>query len=80
MTTAAIEYIWKAILESERSDEFPFMDDKQSVTAAAHVAPQSQSDQSRAVGRAPITEIAINPKPAAGDALQTATVLPLPQP
>ena len=77
---AAVEYIWKAIQESERSDEFPFMDDEKSIPAAAHIAPQPQPDRSSAVSRDPITEIAINPKPAAGDALQTATVLPLPQP
>ena len=77
---AAIEYIWKAIQESERSDEFPVMDDEKSIRAAARVAPRPQPDQFSAVSRDPITEIAINLKPAAGDALQTATVLPLPQP
>ncbi len=58
MNAAAIEYIWKAIQESERSDEFPFMDDEKSITAAAHGSLQPRSDQSRMVSRRPITELA----------------------
>jgi hypothetical protein len=80
MNATAIDYIWKAILESERSDEFPFMDREKLTMAVSHVTPQPQPDQSSTVSREPITVIAINPKPAAGDSPQTATVPPLPQP
>ena len=35
MNTVAIDYIWRVILESERSDEFQFMDDELRVKAEA---------------------------------------------
>ena len=47
MNAAAIEYIWKAILESERSDELQFIDDEMLImTAATRLTPQppDQSD------------------------------------
>jgi hypothetical protein len=80
MNAAAIDYIWKTIQESERSDELQFMADEVLITTAATRGVQPRPDQSSVVGRDPITEIAINPKLAAGDSLQTAKVPPLPQP
>jgi len=71
MTTAAIEYIWKAILESERSDELQVMDDEMLITAAAHTSPQPRLDQSGAVGREPIAEAAISLKLVDSNSLQT---------
>ena len=59
MNAAAIEYIWKASLESERSDEIQFMDDEFLITVAAHRSPQPRLEQSGAVGREPIAEVVI---------------------
>ena len=40
MTTITIDEIWQAIRESERSDEFQFIDDETSIKAeVARVAP-----------------------------------------
>ena len=46
MTTAAIEYIWKAILESERSDELQVIDDEMLIMTAVTRVVQPRSDQS----------------------------------
>lgn len=46
MTTAAIDYIWQAIRESERSDEFPFLDDEFLIKAKAARLTQPRPDQS----------------------------------
>lgn len=62
MNAAAIDYIWKVILESERSDELQFMDDEMLSAAAARGSAQSQPDQSGAVSREPIAEAAIGLK------------------
>jgi hypothetical protein len=65
MNPAAIEYIWQAILESERSDDLPFMDDEMLITTAATRVVQPRPDQSGAVGREPIAKVAISPTPSA---------------
>ena len=46
MNAAAIEYIWKAILESERSDELQFMDDEMLIMTAATRLTRPRPDQS----------------------------------
>jgi len=46
MNAAAIEYIWKAILESERSDELQFMSDELLVKAEATRLMPQPPDQS----------------------------------
>ena len=61
MNAAAIKYIWKAILESERSDELQFMDHEMLIMTAATRMVQPRPDQSGAVGREPIAEVAISP-------------------
>ena len=61
MNPAAIEYIWQAIQESERSDDLPFMDDEMLITTAATRVVQPRPDRSGAVGREPIAEVAISP-------------------
>ena len=61
MNAAAIEYIWKAIQESERSDELQFMDDKMLIMTAATRVMQLRPDQSGAVGCEPTAEVAISP-------------------
>jgi len=61
MTTVSIDYIWKAIQESERSDELHFMDNEMLITAAAHGSPQPRPDRSGTVGREPIVKAAISP-------------------
>ncbi len=50
MNAAAIEYIWKAILESERSDEIQFMDYEILIKAAATRLTQQQPDQPETSG------------------------------
>jgi len=64
MTTAAIEYIWKAIQESERSDELQFMN------AEARWMPSARSDTP---GRESTTEVVADPLPANSDPLPTVT-------
>jgi hypothetical protein len=61
MNATAIEYIWQAIQESERSDELPFMDDEFLIMTAATCVVQLRPDQSGAVGCEPIAEVAISP-------------------
>ena len=61
MNAVAIQYIWQAIQESERSDELQFMDDEFLVKTAATRVVQLRPDQSSAVGREPITGAAITP-------------------
>jgi hypothetical protein len=70
MNPVAIQYIWKAILESERSDELQFMDDEMLITAAAHASPQPRLDQFSVVGREPIAEAAISLKLVDSNSLQ----------
>lgn len=71
MTTATIEYIWKAILESERSDELQFMD------AVARWTPPVRSG---ALGRESITAAVTKPLRVKSDSLPTVTLPPLQQP
>ena len=61
MNAVAIQHIWQAILESERSDEPHFMDDEVLITTAVTRVVQPRPDQSGAVGREPIAEVAISP-------------------
>jgi hypothetical protein len=61
MTTSAIQYIWQAILESERSDEIHFMADELLIKVAAARLAQPWRAQSGAVGREPIADKAISP-------------------
>jgi hypothetical protein len=76
MNAAAIDYIWKAIQESERSDELQFMDDKMLIAVVAHGSAQHRTVQPNAVGRESIAEAAISPKPADNDSLQAITPPP----
>ena len=46
MNLAAIEYVWKAILESERSNRLQFMDDEVLIKAEATRFTQQPPDQS----------------------------------
>jgi hypothetical protein len=61
MNATAIEYIWQAILESERSDELQFLDREMLIMTAATRVVQPRPNQSGAVGREPIAEVAISP-------------------
>jgi hypothetical protein len=54
MNTVAIDYIWQAILESERSDEFQFTDDELRIKAEADRLARLQRVRSGAAGREPI--------------------------
>ena len=49
MSTVAIDYIWQAILESERSDDIQFIDDELRIKAEAARLAQPWLDQSGAV-------------------------------
>lgn len=62
MNTVAIQYIWQAILESERSDDIQLMDDEMLIAATTHGSPQSRPDQSGVVGREAIAKAAISSK------------------
>lgn len=68
MTTAAIEYIWQAILESERSDDLAFLD------ALAGRMPPARS---AAPDREPVTAIAADPLPTNSGPLPTGTQAPV---
>jgi hypothetical protein len=61
MSTVAIDYIWQAILESERSDDIQFIDDELRLKAEATRLAQPWLDRSGAVGREPIASSAIQP-------------------
>ena len=69
MNAAAIEYIWKAIQESERSDEFQFMDDEMLIrTAATRLTPQppdqpDHRDRAAADARRPSADDYFTPLP-----------------
>jgi hypothetical protein len=80
MSSAAIDYIWKAIQESERSNKLQFMDNEMLITAAAHGPARPRTDQSSAAGCESIVEAAIDPKPVDSDLLQAVTPPPLPRP
>ncbi len=56
MNAAAIEYIWQAIRESERSDEIQFMDDELLIKAEAARLAQPGRVQSGAVATDSIAE------------------------
>jgi len=71
MTTVAVEYIWKAILESERSDELQFMDGMARWTPPARLS---------ALGRKSIMAAVTKPLQVKSDSLPTVTLPPLPQP
>jgi hypothetical protein len=62
MTTAAIEYIWKAILESERSNRLQFMNEDFLVKAAVPRLAQPQPNEFGAVAGETIANTVINPK------------------
>jgi hypothetical protein len=64
MTTAAIEYIWQATQESERSDDLPFID---------AMARKMLSARSDALSREPVTAVAADPLPTNSDLLPTIT-------
>ena len=49
MSTVAIDYIWQAILESERSDDIQFIDEELRIKTEATRLAQSKLDQSGAV-------------------------------
>jgi hypothetical protein len=60
MNSVATQYIWQAILESERSDEIQFMGDELLIrAAAARLAPRRA--QSGAVDCEPIADKALSP-------------------
>ncbi len=61
MNATAIEYIWQVIQESERSDELQFMDHEMLIMTAMTRVVQPRPNQSGAVGREPIAEVAISP-------------------
>jgi len=63
MNAAAIDYIWKAIQESERSGESRFMDYELLVKAAVTYLVQQRLEQSGAAGSESAAEVAISPKP-----------------
>jgi len=66
MNAVAIQYIWQAIQESERSDDLPFIDALKRLT-------QPRSDRSSAIGRTSITT-------AGTELLRTVTLPLLPRP
>ena len=61
MNAVAIQHIWQAIQESERSDELQFMDDEMLIMTAATRVVQPRPDRSGTVGRERIAEVAISP-------------------
>ena len=69
MNAVAIQYIWQAIRESERSDDLSSIDALTRLT-------QPQPDRCSAPGRASITATAIEPRGTYSDSLPTVT-LPL---
>jgi hypothetical protein len=80
MSAAAIDYIWRAIQESERSDALQFRDDEMLITAAAQGSAQHRTVPPNAVGRKSIAEAAISPKPADNDSPQAMASPPLLRP
>ena len=64
MNAVAIEYIWQAIQESERSDDLPFID------ALTRRIPPARSD---VVSHELIMAVAADPLPANSDPLPTVT-------
>jgi hypothetical protein len=64
MTTAAIEYIWQAIQESERSDDLPFID------AMARRMPSARSNTP---GRESIMAVGADPLQTNSDPLPAVT-------
>jgi hypothetical protein len=79
MNAAAIDYIWKAIQESERSGESRFMDYELLVKAAVTYLVQQRLEQSGAAGRESAAEVTISPQPVDSDPSKTITVPPGPQ-
>ncbi len=76
MNTAAIEYIWKAIQESERSGESRLMDYELLVKAAAAHLMQQRLEQSSIADSESAAEVAISPKPVASDPSETTITVP----
>ncbi|CAG0946369.1 hypothetical protein ANRL1_02939 [Anaerolineae bacterium] len=61
MNTVAIDYIWQAILESERSDDIQFIDDELRLNAEAARMTHLLRVQSGAAGREPIAKTTLGP-------------------
>jgi hypothetical protein len=68
MNAIAIQYIWQAIQESERSDDLPFID------ALTRRMPPARSD---ALSRESITAVVADPLPTNSDPLPTVTWPPV---
>ena len=79
MSRAAIEYIWKAIQESERSDKFQVMSDEMPITTLTHESPEPP-DLSGVPASKPIAEVALSPQPMNSDPSKTIPVPPMLQP
>ena len=73
MNAVAIQYIWQAIRESERSDDLSSID-------ALTRSTQPQPDRSSAPGRASITATVTEPRRTYSDSLPTVTLPLLAQP
>ena len=69
MNADAIQYIWQAILESERSDDLPFID-------ALNRLSQPRSDRPGAIGRESITAAVTEPHLVNSNSLSTVTLSP----
>ena len=62
MTTVAIDDIWQAILESERSDDIQFMDDElRSKAEAARLTQLLRIQATVEVGRELVKQTALSP-------------------
>ena len=62
MTTVAIDNIWQAILESERSDDIQFMDDElRSKAEAARLTQLLRIQATVEVGRELVKQTALSP-------------------
>ena len=61
MNAVAMQYIWQAIQESERSDEIQFMDDELLIKAGTARLAQPRCVQSGAVATDSIADAAISP-------------------
>ena len=65
MHAVAIQYVWQAIQESERSDEIQFMDDELLIRAKAPRMPHNLQDLFGGMGGGPgrksIADAAISP-------------------
>jgi len=66
VNTVAIQYIWQAIQESERSDDLPFIDVRNHLT-------QQRLDRFAAPDRGSIAAVTIDPLRTRSDSLPTVT-------